>query len=78
MVLHRRQSTKLNNVFVFVEEEKLTGFIFKRQVNMDLKHRDRISSMRIVSGSYKKNMKYISSAYSKKAHSLGFTHFYGR
>ncbi|WP_407079056.1 hypothetical protein [Candidatus Williamhamiltonella defendens] len=45
---------------------------------MDLKHRDRISFMRLVSGSYKKNMKYISSAYSTRAHSLGFTHFYGR
>ncbi|ATW34289.1 peptide chain release factor 3 [Candidatus Williamhamiltonella defendens] len=42
---------------VFAEEEKLTGFIFKIQANMDPKHRDRIAFMRIVSGSYKKGMK---------------------
>lgn len=39
------------------EEKKLTGFIFKVQANMDLKHRDRIAFMRIVSGQYKKGIK---------------------
>ncbi|CAL4325887.1 peptide chain release factor 3 [Buchnera aphidicola] len=39
------------------EEKKLTGFIFKIQANMDLKHRDRIAFMRIVSGKYKKGIK---------------------
>lgn len=42
---------------VIAEEEKLTGFVFKIQANMDPKHRDRIAFMRIVSGSYKKGMK---------------------
>lgn len=38
-------------------EDKLTGFIFKIQANMDPKHRDRIAFMRLVSGEYKKGMK---------------------
>ncbi|QCI16189.1 peptide chain release factor 3 [Buchnera aphidicola] len=42
---------------VHPEEKKFTGFIFKIQANMDLKHRDRIAFMRIVSGQYQKGMK---------------------
>lgn len=38
-------------------DEKLSGFIFKIQANMDPKHRDRIAFMRIVSGKYTKGMK---------------------
>ena len=38
-------------------EEKMSGFIFKIQANMDPKHHDRIAFMRIVSGSYHKGMK---------------------
>ncbi|MDC9715453.1 MAG: peptide chain release factor 3 [Gammaproteobacteria bacterium] len=41
------------------EEEKLTGFIFKIQANMDPKHHDRLAFMRIVSGEYKKGMKVL-------------------
>ncbi len=39
------------------EEEKLTGFVFKIQANMDPQHRDRIAFMRICSGSFAKGMK---------------------
>ena len=42
---------------VLATEDKLTGFIFKIQANMDPKHRDRIAFMRLVSGSYRKGMK---------------------
>ncbi|MEC8427791.1 MAG: peptide chain release factor 3, partial [Pseudomonadota bacterium] len=38
-------------------EDKLSGFVFKIQANMDPKHRDRIAFMRICSGAYKKGMK---------------------
>lgn len=38
------------------EETNFTGFVFKIQANMDLKHRDRIAFMRIVSGQYTKGM----------------------
>ena len=39
------------------DEEKLTGFIFKIQANMDKQHRDRIAFMRICSGKYSRGMK---------------------
>ena len=38
-------------------EEKVTGFIFKIQANMDPKHRDRIAFMRLCSGQFKNGMK---------------------
>jgi len=38
-------------------EEKLSGFVFKIQANMDPNHRDRIAFMRICSGKYDKGMK---------------------
>ncbi|MFT6071897.1 MAG: peptide chain release factor 3 [Alphaproteobacteria bacterium] len=38
-------------------EDKLTGFVFKIQANMDPKHRDRIAFMRIMSGHFKRGMK---------------------
>jgi len=38
-------------------ENKLTGFIFKIQANMDPKHRDRIAFFRICSGHFTKGMK---------------------
>jgi peptide chain release factor 3 len=39
-------------------EDKLSGFIFKIQANMDPAHRDRIAFMRICSGKYSKGMKF--------------------
>ena len=38
-------------------EDKLTGFVFKIQANMDPGHRDRIAFMRIVSGEYQKGIR---------------------
>jgi peptide chain release factor 3 len=38
-------------------EEKLSGFVFKIQANMDPGHRDRIAFMRICSGRYTKGMR---------------------
>jgi peptide chain release factor 3 len=40
-------------------EEKLTGFIFKIQANMDPGHRDRIAFMRICSGEYSKGIRTL-------------------
>ena len=40
-------------------EDKLTGFIFKIQANMDPGHRDRIAFMRICSGEYQKGIKNV-------------------
>lgn len=39
------------------EENKMAGFVFKIQANMDPKHRDRIAFFRIGSGRYKRGMK---------------------
>ena len=42
---------------VLPTEEKVSGFIFKIQANMDPKHRDRIAFMRLCSGHFKRGMK---------------------
>lgn len=39
---------------VFPEENRLTGFVFKIQANMDPAHHDRIAFMRVCSGHYEK------------------------
>lgn len=39
------------------DEEKMSGFIFKIQANMDPSHRDRIAFMRVCSGTYSQGMK---------------------
>lgn len=51
------QTRKTKDRDVRADEEKLSGFIFKIQANMDPQHRDRIAFMRIVSGSFSKGMK---------------------
>ncbi|MCP3955224.1 MAG: peptide chain release factor 3, partial [Desulfobacterales bacterium] len=38
-------------------ENKLTGFVFKIQANMDPAHHDRVAFLRIVSGQFKRGMK---------------------
>ena len=43
---------------VLASENKLTGFVFKIQANMDPAHRDRIAFMRICSGKYNKGIKF--------------------
>ncbi len=40
-------------------EDKVTGFVFKIQANMDPKHRDRIAFVRLCSGVFKRGMKLI-------------------
>lgn len=40
-------------------EERVTGFVFKVQANMDPNHRDRIAFMRICSGRFKRGMKLL-------------------
>jgi len=50
-------SRKTNIRIVNPKESFVTGFIFKIQANMDLRHRDRIAFMRIVSGTFYKGMK---------------------
>ena len=40
-------------------EDKLTGFVFKIQANMDPGHRDRIAFMRVCSGEYRKGIRVL-------------------
>ncbi len=48
----RETSTRV----VMPEEEKLTGFVFKVQANMDKQHRDRMAFLRICSGVFERGM----------------------
>lgn len=51
---NRETSTRELNV----QEDKLSGFIFKIHANLDPKHRDRIAFMRICSGKFERNKYY--------------------
>lgn len=46
-------------------EEKVSGFVFKIQANMDPKHRDRIAFLRLCSGHFKRGMKLTHTRSSK-------------
>jgi len=41
------------------QEQKLSGFVFKIHANMDPKHRDRLAFIKIVSGTFKRNVPYL-------------------
>ncbi len=51
------QARETKTRVVQANEEKLTGFVFKIQANMDPAHRDRIAFFRVCSGKYQHNMK---------------------
>ena len=53
------QGRESDSRIVMPEENKLSGFVFKIQANMDPKHHDRLAFMRIVSGEYQKGMKVL-------------------
>jgi len=50
---------KSENREISPTEEKMTGFVFKIQANMDPGHRDRIAFMRICSGEYRKGIRAL-------------------
>ncbi len=41
------------------DEEKVSGFVFKIQANMDPKHRDRVAFFRVTSGHFRRGMKLL-------------------
>ena len=51
------QPRQSENRDVKPQEDKLSGFVFKIQANMDPNHRDRIAFMRLCSGKFEKGMK---------------------
>jgi peptide chain release factor 3 len=44
---------------VLPEEERVTGFVFKVQANMDPRHRDRVAFLRLCSGHFRRGMKLL-------------------
>ena len=42
---------------ILPEEDKVSGFVFKVQANMDAKHRDRVAFVRVASGHFLRGMK---------------------
>ncbi|MBL4663496.1 MAG: peptide chain release factor 3, partial [Flavobacteriaceae bacterium] len=41
------------------DEDKFSGFVFKIHANMDPKHRDRLAFVKIVSGTFERNVPYL-------------------
>ncbi len=60
------------------EENKLTGFVFKIQANMDPQHRDRIAFMRVTSGKFSKGMKMYQVRLGKNVQIANATTFLAR
>ena len=53
----RRMGLQAASRKVDAREDKMTGFVFKIQANMDPNHRDRIAFMRVCSGKLRRGMK---------------------
>ena len=53
------QIQKAENRQIAPEEDKVTGFVFKVQANMDPKHRDRVAFVRLASGHFQRGMKLL-------------------
>ncbi|MFL1897363.1 peptide chain release factor 3 [Aquimarina sp. 2-A2] len=47
-------------------EKDFTGFVFKIHANMDPKHRDRLAFIKIVSGTFERNVPYLHTRHKKK------------
>ncbi|MGD9637906.1 MAG: peptide chain release factor 3 [Alphaproteobacteria bacterium] len=60
------KSQKTSTREIKPDEDKVSGFIFKIQANMDPKHRDRIAFMRLCSGHFKRGMKLFHTRSSKE------------
>ncbi|GHE00446.1 peptide chain release factor 3 [Defluviimonas sp. 20V17] len=53
------QIQKTDSRQIAPEEDKVTGFVFKVQANMDPKHRDRVAFVRLASGHFQRGMKLL-------------------
>ncbi|MGM0412697.1 MAG: peptide chain release factor 3 [Pseudomonadota bacterium] len=60
------------------DEEKLTGFVFKIQANMDPQHRDRLAFMRVNSGRYRRGMKMYNPRTGKTSQNVSAATFMAR
>ncbi|PKP40269.1 MAG: peptide chain release factor 3 [Bacteroidetes bacterium HGW-Bacteroidetes-13] len=48
------------------EEKDFSGFVFKIHANMDPKHRDRLAFIKVVSGTFERNVPYLHVRHNKK------------
>lgn len=48
------------------EEKDFSGFVFKIHANMDPKHRDRLAFVKVVSGTFERNVPYLHVRHNKK------------
>ena len=60
------QPKKSEERLVDSKEKTLSGFVFKIHANMDPKHRDRLAFVKIVSGTFKRNVPYLHVRLNKK------------
>ncbi len=67
-----------NGITIKPEDEKFSGFIFKIQANMDPRHRDRMSFVRIVSGKFYREMPVIHCRTGKKIRLTNTNNVFGR
>ncbi len=59
-------------------DERVTGFVFKIQANMDPRHRDRIAFVRVCSGCFTKDMTLSNSRLGKPLRASRVYRFFGR
>ena len=60
------QPKSTNKRTVRPEEKKFTGFVFKIHANMDPNHRDRLAFVKVVSGTFERNIQYLHVRQDKK------------
>jgi peptide chain release factor 3 len=59
-------------------DERVSGFVFKIQANMDPRHRDRVAFVRICSGRFEKDMVLINSRVARPIRASRAYRFFGR
>jgi peptide chain release factor 3 len=66
------------NALITPDHKAFSGFVFKIQANMDPKHHDRIAFIRIVSGSFERNMTVIHTRTGKSVRLANATRLFGQ
>ncbi len=59
-------------------DDRFSGFVFKIQANMDLRHRDRVAFVRVCSGRFTKDMVIFNSRLAKPVRASRAYRFFGR
>jgi peptide chain release factor 3 len=72
------QPRQSDSGLVLPTDERFTGFVFKIQANMDPRHRDRVSFVRVCSGRFIKDMAVLNSREGKSVRATRAYRFFGR